>query len=200
MTNITPNAFEYKLAFHSAPALMGVKPASLFSLSRQEYDLDTLTAQFHQNAGQLGLSIRVICTCQSRALLLVVQEPLMKRQLAHPARRMVLTEYGYAKEWDMHACLSHLARRMSNHVEFPHETGIFLGYPVEDVLGFIENRGENCKLCGFWKVYSDPEHARQTFAVYDRCRRFLCGGLRQGRTLYQLLPQSTRPGSMPTQA
>ncbi len=27
--------------------------------------------------------------------------------------------------------------------EFPHEIGLFLGYPLHDVIGFIFNRGKN---------------------------------------------------------
>lgn len=191
MTQTAPISFEYKLAYHSAPALMGYKPASLFSLSRQEYDLEVCTAEFRRNAGRRGLRIRFIPTCGSRTLSLVFQETMMRRQLRDPKRRAVLARYGYQDGWDMEACLSHLAYHMSHGAEFPHETGIFLGYPVEDVLGFIQNRGENCKLCGFWKIYDNPQYTQQIFAVYDRCRSFLCGQIEQGRTLYQALPSQT---------
>ena len=39
--------------------------------------------------------------------------------------------------------------------EFPHEMGLLLGYPVEDVKGFIRNGGENCLYIGYWKVNLD---------------------------------------------
>ena len=70
---------------------------------------------------------------------------------------------------------------------FPHEIGIFLGYPAEDVRGFVENGGCNYKLCGCWKVYGSVESARRKFAAYDRCREYLCGRLEQGEDLYQAL-------------
>ena len=57
---------------------------------------------------------------------------------------------------------------------FPHEIGLFLGYPPEDVEGFRLHRGRDYKLCGCWKVYSDVEGARQCFRRYDRCRAALC--------------------------
>lgn len=30
--------------------------------------------------------------------------------------------------------------------------GLFLGYPLEDVKGFIENNGRNCKSCGVFRI------------------------------------------------
>lgn len=52
---------------------------------------------------------------------------------------------------------------------FPHEIGIFLGYPLEDVKGFIENSGRHFKICGQWKVYSDTKRAEKLFAKYAEC-------------------------------
>ena len=82
--------------------------------------------------------------------------------------------------------LSLLERRISCG-SFPHEIGIFLGYPLDDVLGFIENKGENCLFCGFWKVYSEPERARRTFEKYVYCRSFLCNKIAGGLDLYRAM-------------
>ncbi len=43
-------------------------------------------------------------------------------------------------------CLVRLMERLRENREFPHEIGLFLGYPPEDVRGFIENRAGNCKM------------------------------------------------------
>lgn len=53
--------------------------------------------------------------------------------------------------------------------DFPHEIGLFLSYPIEDVLGFIENRGKNYILNGYWKVYGNEEEARKSFFKYRKC-------------------------------
>ena len=37
--------------------------------------------------------------------------------------------------------------------DFPHEIGVFLGYPLEDVVGFIRHRGKCFTCCGCWKSY-----------------------------------------------
>lgn len=60
------------------------------------------------------------------------------------------------------ALLRHLRRRLLWREGFPHEIGLFLGYPPEDVQGFLADPGGGrCKLCGHWKVYHDVEGARR---------------------------------------
>lgn len=51
---------------------------------------------------------------------------------------------------------------------FPHEVGHLLGYPAEDVDGFIRHRGRSYLLAGPWKVYRDRDRA---LAAFERIRR-----------------------------
>ncbi|MPN31536.1 hypothetical protein SDC9_179010 [bioreactor metagenome] len=52
----------------------------------------------------------------------------------------------------------------------PHELGIFLGFPLEDVKEFITNPYKECLLCGYWKVYHNKEKALKTFKYYDEAK------------------------------
>lgn len=65
--------------------------------------------------------------------------------------------------------LAHLAYRLKTQPDFPHEIGVFLGYPLKDVIGFIQNKGQNFTCCGLWKSYSDPAEMQVCFACYRRC-------------------------------
>ena len=75
--------------------------------------------------------------------------------------------------------------------EFPHEIGYFLGYPYEDVHQFIVQHGENYKVFGAWKVYTNVEQALTTFDSYRACTQYLTYIYQQGCTLEQLV-QATR--------
>ena len=57
------------------------------------------------------------------------------------------------------------------HAALAPEIGVFLGYPLADVIGFIENRGKNFTACGYWKVYTDPTTAQAEFDRYKKCER-----------------------------
>ena len=59
---------------------------------------------------------------------------------------------------------------MEGKASYPHEVGLVLGYPPEDVRGFIEHGGRDYVLSGYWKVYGDPVRAQRIFAAYDRAR------------------------------
>ena len=75
--------------------------------------------------------------------------------------------------------------------EFPHEIGYFMGYPYEDVHQFIVQHGENYKVFGAWKVYTNVEQALTTFDSYRACTQYLTYIYQQGCTLGQLV-QATR--------
>ena len=179
--------FEEKLAFHSAPSLLGIKCASLMSVRRSEFDVAASSEQFNRRAAARGLQVRELCGCPERALLLVYNKAKLAARLDDPMCREVLRENGYNDDMSAEDCLRRLAERIGEDGEFPHEIGIFLDYPVEDVLGFIANKGANFKLCGYWKVYGDTAKAQRTFDNYNKCRRFLCGKLNAGEDLCKAL-------------
>jgi hypothetical protein len=180
-------AFERKLAYHTAPALLGIKCANLISLKKSEFDLTANTSLFNLKASSKGLKIKILCSCKNRVLILLYNEKMLSRQLEATRSKEILGRYGYPENVTTEAALERLAARIEHSESFPHEVGIFLGYPVEDVIGFIDNGGENYSFCGYWKVYSNEERAKRTFENYDKCRNFLCNKLNQGYDIYQAL-------------
>ena len=82
--------------------------------------------------------------------------------------------------------LQQLSGRLCLEQAYPHEIGLFLGYPLSDVIGFIENRGWNYTCCGCWKSYGDPEKAQ---AYFDLCRQYTsryCALYAEGASILQL--------------
>ncbi|MBP1549929.1 MAG: DUF3793 family protein [Oscillospiraceae bacterium] len=187
MSVMESNKFGEKLAFHTAPTLLGIKCGSLISLTTADFTLEAQADFFNSKAAVKGLVTKILCSCGNRTLLFVYNEKLMKRRLADEQVQAVLKKYGYPKNVDIDECLDFLSARIRSSKDFPHEIGIFLGYPLEDVVGFIENKGENFKFCGCWKVYGCEESAKRTFANYEKCRKFLCGRLNEGADIYQAL-------------
>ena len=69
---------------------------------------------------------------------------------------------------DINECLSLLGKRFANMC--PHEIGVFLGYPIEDVVSFVDSPSSKCKMVGYWKVYHDIEKAEIIFNKYDEIK------------------------------
>ena len=180
--------FEYVLAGHCAPTLLSQKCASLVSLSRQCFPDLSFLASYQSFLRSCGISCRLLCRCEKRVLLFLYREDQLCRQLSLKSSRRLLSSWGYPETVDPAALLSYLEGRFSESCSFPHEIGLFLGYPPADVEAFILHGGTNCRLCGYWKVYSDVESARRVFARYDRCRTYLISRLKEGTPLRELLP------------
>ena len=179
--------FNKKLAFHSAPTLLGIKCASLISLLSDEFEIAYHSRMFNEKACVKGLKTRILCQCKSRSLMFVYNERLLAKRLSDVEISEMLMGCGYPSDASIEENLEFLAARIKACNDFPHEIGIFLDYPIEDVKGFIKNKGENFKLCGFWKVYGSEEKAKKTFLNYKKCRNFLCGKLNEGIDIYKAL-------------
>lgn len=178
--------FERMLAFHSAPTLMGVKCANLFAVRQSDYRLAELEQLFASKEELSGFRMRFLCRCRDRVLAYVYHEELLRAWLSEEKVRAFLIGEGYGGDMTLDEMLDKLESRITC-ASFPHEIGAFLGYPIDDVRGFIENNGENCIFCGFWKVYSDPRGAQEKFDKYVYCRNFLCNKIELGLDLYQAL-------------
>lgn len=177
---------DYLLAFYSAPALAGIKPANLFSVRGEDAGaVGTLFREYNRRLNARGISLMILCEYGSYFLVLVYRPSRLWRELREEERRRFLAERGYLDWNGLDAVLGRLSERCRE-CRIPHEIGVFLGYPLEDVAGFIENKGRRCKLCGYWKVYSDEASARECFERFTRCRNDLCRRVRGGESILRM--------------
>lgn len=182
---------EQELISLAAPTLAGIKPGSLFSMQISSDDLTHLRSQLP------GLRLVVLAQAQKELLYLFRPEQL-SLILHRPEVQRFLLPLGYTS-FTIGAALHHLRTRLAHTSGFPHEIGIFLGYPLEDVQGFIHHHGQNYLLSGSWKVYAHAEAAQRTFAAYRACREQLLQRYAEGAPLYQLIVQA-HPADAPPPA
>mgnify|MGYP001624580288 CR=1 FL=1 len=104
-------------------------------------------------------------------------------------RPKLIREYGYA-DMNLEEMLMRLSGRAADFAArgmgFPHEIGAFLGYPAEDVRGFIENEGRKYLMIGYWKVYSDLAGARMIFKEYDRAKKCAVNEFLTGKSIREI--------------
>lgn len=180
---------EKKLAFHSAPSLLGVKCANLVALNHSEFDIESYAELFNCKGRKYDLQFRILCSCKERTLILIYNEKLLENRLNNKIIQHFLHSYGYHMNCSLHYYLKKLSERISCYDEFPHEIGAFLDYPYEDIVGFIANKGKNFKICGCWKVYGDTATAKRTFSNYDKCRNYLCYKLNSGIDIFNAIQE-----------
>jgi hypothetical protein len=148
---------------YCSPVLMGCKPAALFTLESQDAytGLSALLPPC--------FSLMVLRKSRDRLLVLLFQKEKLENTILNESAAAILVGMGYPEPLLIVNALEYLKQQLEDK-EFPHEIGLFLGYPVEDVLGFVKHKGQNYKLCGYWKVYGDVEQAKLRFRQYDACR------------------------------
>lgn len=178
-------SLELMLAYYAAPTMFGIKPASLFWCCADR--MHEQIALFNEYAKAKGLIIKCIHKGEKHTGLFVYNHPLLKRCLNDVQQLAILQRFGYKRTLTPEEKLEKLCERMKTCL--PHEIGLFLGYPISDVKGYIENKGQNYILRGNWLVYSNPEHAQRLFIKYKWCRDWLVGSLLNGMSLYDFLNQ-----------
>ncbi|WP_346704454.1 DUF3793 family protein [uncultured Agathobaculum sp.] len=175
------------LAAYCSPTLAGIKPASLVSFDRVQYaDLPQQLSAYQAAFARRGIRFEILCACRGRFLLLVYHKTQLEQHMADVRVQRVLTKFGYPTDAPLEELLDGLRRRIAAQSGFPHEIGLFLGYPIEDVIGFIRNEGRGCKLCGYWKVYGDAEAASRLFDRLSRVCHAVKARVEQGETLLQV--------------
>lgn len=176
---------------YCAPVLTGLKTANLFSFPFS--DSAGMISDLRQLNQELNHSVRVcpLGKKKDRTLIYMYRPADLREDLSRKEAREILEPLGYDPE-QMEQCLIHLQERLSDQKEFPHEIGLFLGYPPEDVRGFIEHRA--CMYCGVWQVYSNVDEAIACFEAYRRCTHACILQLERGVSLCQLAAGKTRKG------
>lgn len=163
---------EYLIAlirFHAAATLEGKKPSSLISFNRNRVDLYSLWMTYkYEMHDLLKIEYFELERNKDRELVLFYKPCILEETIKHPDNMEYLQELGYGSIADIKSALNMLKDRLT--FKFPHEIGIFLGIPREDVDGFIKNTGMNFIINGYWKVYSNPERAVKAFNEYDNAR------------------------------
>ena len=161
------------LVQNCAPTLAGLKSGSLFCCPyRSREELHREVRRLNRSLGPKGIRIMPLRYSQTKALIYVYRPKDLCRDLADHEATRLLAEAGY-ESCRPEFCLMELRRRLSLRQDFPHEIGLFLSYPPEDVRGFIDNGAARCKCCGYWKVYGDEERARRLFRRYRQCSQAL---------------------------
>ena len=177
---------EKYLIEHCAPTLASLKSASLFCVHGiDKIELECQLEHLNRQLQKKGILIMALRRKKNRALIYVCRKSHLQADLHKAGVTEFLSGYGYNTS-NLRDTLERLKKRLGQCGSFPHEIGIFLGYPLGDVVGFIRNEGKNCNCCGCWKVYCNEYETQKLFAQFQKCREIYGRLWNQGRTVWQL--------------
>ena len=167
MKRLDMDAVEVQIVLQCAPILTGIKMSNLLHVRAAQ-----ASEVFHMFEDS-PVSCHVLYEWNGRVSILLYRKASLERYLKQGSVQRLMESFG-CRDMELEEILEILTVRNQAYVEgkasYPHEVGLVLGYPPEDVRGFIEHGGRDYVLSGYWKVYGDPVRAQRIFAAYDRAR------------------------------
>ncbi len=177
---------EEYLIGHCSPTLASLKTANLINIPFESIaQLEASIEKTNRELNSKGVKLLILKRCEKTALVYAFRKSRLQNDLSQSGVKEFLSDYGY-ESTDADYCIERLKLRLKSSNSFPHEIGIFLGYPLGDVKGFIENAGQNSKCSGCWKVYCNECEAIKTFAKFEKCKKIYQKLWLQGRSIVKL--------------
>ena len=165
---------EETIVRNAAPTLAGLKSGNLFTCDYNSRSaLEAEVRKYNAALAPKGIVMLILRWSERKALIYLFRPGMLRRDLSGSEALPILAAAGY-EGLSMAQCLRRLRDRLSVNTDFPHEIGLFLSYPPEDVRGFIEHRDTGCKQIGCWRVYSDVEAAEEKFRQFKMCTDSYC--------------------------
>ena len=165
LTKVSENIVKY-----CSPTLAGIKSASLFSIEiKDKENIFKEICSLNKYLVKLGVRVVSLYEMSNRMLIYVYRPTFIKKDLENDLCKELLKEKGYCDKC-VDSYIACLRKRIMKEKEYPHEIGLFLGYPPEDVYGIINNRDNDLNIKnGYWRVYQNKNEAIKKFKSYDNC-------------------------------
>ncbi len=184
LTGIDLKAADMQIVLHCAPFLAGLRISNLLILQKDQ------AARVRWLFAQTRFSYVILYSSSQKEVMLLYREQELNRYLGRGEVRTMLREMGY-RDFSTERLLEVFAARyvsfMQGRNSFPHEMGLFLGYPLEDVRGFIEHNGRNAVCAGYWKVYENQPEKQLLFHGFHLAEEGLVKLMAQGFRLEDIL-------------
>lgn len=175
----------------ASPSLCKIKPANLFSIQTSAWSQEKLSAWRKEFAAQ-GITFSLLRSTENSFLAFVYNFEWIQALLAASDARRFLALKNYPVQEGARAVLNELLFRLNQaskkgEKKFPHEVGLFLGYPLSDVAAFESRKGQGATARGCWKSYSNCVDARRTWELYKNCAKFFEERFKSGRKIQQIV-------------
>ena len=175
---------KFQIALQCAPLLKRVKIACITNIDQR------LCKELSGTLKGAGISFKVLGVKEGKVRILFYRKEEFGAYIARSENLEFLRSYGYSKG-DVNSILLRLSERMQQALdaedEFPHEIGVFLGYPIEDVRGFVIHKGKHYLIAGYWKVYGNPMKAAMIFHSYDHARTSVVNEVLIGKSIDEIV-------------
>lgn len=175
---------EIQLVLQCAPLITGLKVSNLLIISKGNEEV------VKRILNRTGISYYRLIQTRTKTTFLLFRRNELEEFLSDENVRNVLMKAGY-KSLQIDKILRTFSLRYEAYIQgdksFPHEMGLLLGYPVEDVVGFVENNGKNFLYSGYWKVYENQKAKVKLFDKFKVAEETLIHLLSNGLSMSDII-------------
>lgn len=175
---------EIKMALQCAPVITGIKISNLLIVSSCDEEAVRIILK------RTGIVHYRLLRQDNKTTFLLFRIPELTAYLQDPDVLHMLKANSYT-DVSLGGILRTFQYRYETYMKqgegFPHEIGLLLGYPIEDVVGFIKNKGKNYLYSGYWKVYGDVPSKIKLFEDYELAKETLIRSLAKGHEIRSVI-------------
>lgn len=157
---------------NAATVLIGEKTGELLALDLDELGLTTAEVEsgLERLAGQWGFEYRLLIESNGFLKLIIFQKERLQSVLDEVPFCVMGAKLNYGYPLRAEAFVEEVKGRWMTHGTIPHEIGVALGYPLDDVFGFMGLLPLACKgACG-WQVYGCMEESQRRSCAFNTAR------------------------------
>ncbi len=143
--------------------LMGSKPAEILSFPKYEKQLSRKIASIEKHIGRCKrIEYKLFRSKNGNIKILFYNRQTLDESLRYFSNKTFLRSLGYPKQYDLDEYLNIIIEKIQKGL-MPHEIGVFLGYPLKDIIGFIGHPSLKLTKINSWRVYGDPTLSDKRF-------------------------------------
>lgn len=168
------------LVYNTSLVIAGVKPAVTIAMKKNNKKLYDNWNDFGKSfVNRISLKFVELRKSNEAIIVMIYDENVLEKELNQKDHIEFLMNLGYSDKVQVNEYVTTLKSRYEKY-HCPHELGLFLGIPFEDVKDFMECTTKKCLLCGYWKVYNDSNKAKMIFSQYDQIKEYTISNMLKG--------------------
>jgi hypothetical protein len=168
------------LIYNTSLVIAKIKPAVTVTFKKNNENLYNnwcyIGKQFIKS---IGLNFVELRESNDLIIVLIYNHRVLEKYIGEEDNKEFLGSIGYSDNTTVIEYLNMLKNRYKKY-NCPHELGIFLGIPLNDVKDFMNCDDKKCLLCGYWKVYNDCISAKRIFESYDHVKEYTIESIFKG--------------------
>lgn len=165
--NICSN-YQKRLLKTISPVIKGIKPAEIISIPKIENNMQDKLELLRSMIKRCDrIEGKVIDYSNKSYKVFIYNENSLENILHRKNIKKFLAKYGYNINYCLQDYLDTLYTKICKG-EIPDEIGIFLGYPLKDVMGFMGVSDLPLTKINYWRIYGD---ANISDKLYDNIQK-----------------------------